>query len=53
MNLLLKRLPRLLDETVSPEAAFGGTFHINETWSQLDAAYLAAAARHHPRPAAL
>ena len=35
VNLLLKRLPRLLDQTVSPEAAFGGTFHINETWDQL------------------
>ena len=50
VNLLLKRLPRLLDETVSPEAAFGGTFHINETWSQLDAAYLAAAAGTIPDP---
>ena len=28
----------LLDGAVSPEAAFGGTFHINETWDQLDAA---------------
>ncbi len=42
VNLLLKRLPRLLDSSVSPEAAFGGTFHINETWTQLDDAYLAA-----------
>ena len=42
VNLLLKRLPRLLDSRVSPEAAFGGTFHINETWTQLDDAYLAA-----------
>ena len=50
VNLLLKRLPRLLDGTVSPEAAFGGTFHINETWSQLDAAYLAAAAGTIPDP---
>ena len=50
MNLLLKRLPRLLDEAVSPEAAFGGTFHINETWSQLDAAYLAAASGTIPDP---
>ena len=50
MNLLLKRLPRLLDPEVSPEAAFGGTFHINETWSQLDAAYLAAAAGTIPDP---
>ncbi|WP_026539197.1 phytoene desaturase family protein [Arthrobacter sp. 9MFCol3.1] len=50
VNLLLKRLPRLLDESVSPEAAFGGTFHINETWSQLDAAYSAAAAGSVPSP---
>ena len=50
VNLLLTRLPRLLDRTVSPEAAFGGTFHINETWSQLDAAYLAAAAGTIPDP---
>lgn len=50
VNLLLKRLPRLLDPAVSPEAAFGGTFHINETWSQLDAAYLAAAAGTVPDP---
>ncbi|MEC5180826.1 phytoene desaturase family protein [Arthrobacter sp. CG_A4] len=50
VNLLLRRLPRLLDETVSPEAAFGGTFHINEAWSQLDAAYLSAAAGTVPDP---
>lgn len=50
VNLLLKRLPRLLDGSVSPEAAFGGTFHINETWSQLDAAYLSAAAGTIPEP---
>ncbi|CAN7220370.1 phytoene desaturase family protein [Arthrobacter sp. LjRoot14] len=42
VNILLKRLPRLLDRSVRPEAAFGGTFHINETWTQLDDAYLAA-----------
>lgn len=50
VNLLLKRLPRLLDGSVSPEAAFGGTFHINETWSQLDGAYLSAAAGKVPEP---
>lgn len=42
VNLLLKRLPQLLDRSVSPEAAFGGTFHINETWTQLDDSYRAA-----------
>ena len=36
---MLRRLPRLRDESVRPEQAFGGTFHINETLSQLDAAY--------------
>ncbi len=50
VNLLLRRLPRLLDPAVSPEAAFGGTFHINETWSQLDAAYLSAADGTVPSP---
>ena len=39
VNLLLRRLPRLLDATVSAEAAFGGTFHINETLSQLEGAF--------------
>lgn len=50
VNLLLKRLPRLRDETVRPEAAFGGTFHIHETFTQLDDAYLAAAAGSIPNP---
>ncbi|QJU55535.1 NAD(P)/FAD-dependent oxidoreductase [Herbiconiux sp. KACC 21604] len=39
VNLLLSRLPRLRDAEVSPEAAFGGTFHINELFSQLEAAH--------------
>ncbi|TFD76865.1 NAD(P)/FAD-dependent oxidoreductase [Cryobacterium sp. Sr8] len=43
VNLLLTRLPKLRDESVSPEAAFGGTFHINETYDQLETAYLQAA----------
>ncbi len=42
VNLLLKRLPRLRDETVDPAAAFGGTFHINETYTQLESAYAGA-----------
>jgi phytoene dehydrogenase-like protein len=50
VNLLLSRLPRLRDSTVEPAAAFGGTFHINETWSQLDTAYSAAAAGGIPDP---
>ena len=47
VNLLLSRLPRLRDG-VSPEAAFGGTFHINETWTQLQSAYDQAAAGRTP-----
>jgi phytoene dehydrogenase-like protein len=43
VNLMLHRLPRLRDESVTPEQAFGGTFHINETYSQLGSAYKAAA----------
>lgn len=42
VNLMLRRLPRLRDQTVTPEQAFGGTFHINQTFSQLDSAYLRA-----------
>ena len=41
--------PPAAGRAVDPEAAFGGTFHINETWSQLDAAYLSAAAGSVPR----
>lgn len=42
VNLLLSRLPKLKDPSVAPEAAFGGTFHINELYSQLATAYSAA-----------
>lgn len=49
VNLLLSRLPRLRDG-ISPEAAFGGTFHINESWTQLQSAYDTAAAGSIPTP---
>lgn len=39
VNMLLTRLPRLRDTSVAPDAAFAGTFHINETMTQLDAAH--------------
>ncbi|CAB4577317.1 unannotated protein [freshwater metagenome] len=39
VNMVLTRLPRLADSSITPEQAFGGTFHINETWSQLARAY--------------
>lgn len=50
VNLLLTRLPRLRDEKVAPEQAFGGTFHINETYTQLEKAYRQAQAGAAPDP---
>ncbi|MEB4207998.1 NAD(P)/FAD-dependent oxidoreductase [Mycobacterium sp. 94-17] len=50
VNMVLARLPRLRDRAVSPEQAFAGTFHVNETWTQLDTAYSQAAAGRPPNP---
>ncbi|NBU23730.1 MAG: NAD(P)/FAD-dependent oxidoreductase [Actinobacteria bacterium] len=50
VNILLKRLPKLKDPGVSPEAAFGGTFHINETYAQLQAAFDSASKGEIPDP---
>jgi phytoene dehydrogenase-like protein len=50
VNLLLKRLPKLQDPTVDPEAAFGGTFHINETYNQLQTAFEQASRGEIPNP---
>ncbi|MGO8962414.1 phytoene desaturase family protein [Mycobacterium sp.] len=50
VNMVLRRLPRLRDDSVTPEQAFGGTLHVNETWTQLDAAYSRAAAHGLPDP---
>lgn len=50
VNMLLRRLPRLRDTSVAPEAAFAGTFHINETMTQLDAAYRVAVGGSIPDP---
>jgi phytoene dehydrogenase-like protein len=50
VNMVLRRLPRLRDDSVTPEQAFGGTLHVNETWTQLDAAYARAAAAAIPEP---
>ena len=48
VNLLLKRLPRLRESGLEPRAAFGGTFHINESYDQLEKAYATAAAGESP-----
>lgn len=50
VNLLLSRLPQLRDPEVRPEQAFGGTFHVNELYSQLDAAYQQASDGSIPSP---
>lgn len=50
VNLLLKRLPRLKDSSLAPEAAFGGTFHINEAYTQLERAYTDATRGSVPAP---
>lgn len=50
VNLLLSRLPRLRESGVDPAAAFGGTFHINETYSQLERAHAEALAGRTPEP---
>ena len=39
VNMLLKRLPKLRDSQVDAEQAFAGTFHINESYSQLAQSY--------------
>jgi phytoene dehydrogenase-like protein len=39
LNMLLTRLPRLRDPDVDPREAFAGTFHVNESATQLQAAY--------------
>ena len=44
LNMLLARLPRLRDPGVNPREAFAGTFHVNESASQLAAAYAQAEA---------
>jgi phytoene dehydrogenase-like protein len=50
VNMVLRRLPRLRDDSVTPEQAFAGTFHVNETWTQLNTAYSRAAGGQLPDP---
>jgi phytoene dehydrogenase-like protein len=44
VNMVLRRLPRLRDSSVDPRDAFGGTFHVNESYSQLATAFSEASA---------
>jgi phytoene dehydrogenase-like protein len=50
VNLMLSRLPKLRDKRIDPAAAFGGTFHINEGYTQLQTAYETASADAVPNP---
>jgi phytoene dehydrogenase-like protein len=50
VNMLLRRLPRLRDPAVAPEAAFAGTFHVHETMTQLDEAHRVASGGGIPDP---
>ncbi|WP_042440829.1 phytoene desaturase family protein [Streptacidiphilus albus] len=43
VNMLLTRLPRLRDRAVDPRSAFAGTFHIAESYRELETAYREAA----------
>ena len=49
VNMLLQRLPRLKSDT-DPVAAFGGTFHINEGFEQLQVAFEQATRGEIPNP---
>ncbi|MFC3689707.1 FAD-dependent oxidoreductase [Aquipuribacter hungaricus] len=44
VNMLLRRLPRLRDASVDPRDAFAGTFHVNESASQIATAFAQASA---------
>ncbi|MBU6245027.1 MAG: NAD(P)/FAD-dependent oxidoreductase [Actinomycetales bacterium] len=50
VNMVLKRLPRLRDQTVDPADAFAGTFHVNESYRQLAAAHGIASRGEIPTP---
>ncbi len=49
VNMLLSRLPRL-KSGLDPRLAFAGTFHVNECYSQLEAAYASARGGAMPQP---
>ncbi len=51
VNMVLRRLPRLRDDSVTPEEAFAGTFHVNEGYAQMELAYAQAAGGRIPEPA--
>lgn len=50
VNMVLRRLPRLRDPRVDPRDAFAGTFHVAESYRQLEDAYRRANAGAIPEP---
>lgn len=50
VNLLLTRLPRLRDRSVTAEEAFAGTFHVHEAATELEEAHARATAGRLPDP---
>ncbi|GAB3518841.1 phytoene desaturase family protein [Emticicia fontis] len=52
INLLLKKLPQLKDTQVSPEQAFAGTFHINQSYEQMEETFDRASSGKIPDPIA-
>lgn len=50
VNLLLRRLPRLRQRGLDPAAAFGGTFHVQESYTQLQDAHATARDGNVPDP---
>jgi phytoene dehydrogenase-like protein len=50
INLVLRRLPALHDPAVPPSAAFAGTLHVNEAYTQLERAHAAARDGRVPEP---
>ncbi|RFS18475.1 NAD(P)/FAD-dependent oxidoreductase [Emticicia sp. C21] len=52
INLLLKRLPQLKDSNVKPEQAFAGTFHINQSYEQMESTFDMASSGKIPDPIA-
>jgi|CXWL01.1.fsa_nt_gi phytoene dehydrogenase-like protein len=39
VNILLRRLPRLKAPNVTPEEAFGGSFHVDEGYAEMESSY--------------
>ncbi|MDX2160406.1 MAG: NAD(P)/FAD-dependent oxidoreductase [bacterium] len=50
INMVVKRLPALAAPNIDPALAFAGTFHINETYTNLQASYQSAITGQMPDP---